>query len=222
MTSPSDDGRASGGGHKTDDRGEERLRQLIEAARQGRCEAFDALFAGCRDYLLAVARSRLDPTLGAKVAPSSIVQETLLQAHQHFERFKGDSEQELLAWLAAILETNVKAAWRFHAGTKKRDFRRELSLDAGLDARILEQLAADNCPPDAPAIQDDEALWLARAMRGLSDEHRAVITMRTFQGMPFAEVGNALGRTESAARNLWVRAVQKLTKQLDPTNGTCG
>jgi DNA-directed RNA polymerase specialized sigma24 family protein len=64
-----------------------------------------------RDYLRLLAR--LDP--------SDIVQQTLLQAHQALDQFQGEGDAALAAWLRQILARNLAMALRDHARAK-RDF----------------------------------------------------------------------------------------------------
>src|SRR5262245_54559198 len=79
------------------------LRRWIEEARQGNQQALGGLLEACRPYLLLIANEELDADLRAKIAPSDLVQETLLRAQQEFGRFKDDGEDRLLAWLRRIL-----------------------------------------------------------------------------------------------------------------------
>ena len=69
----------------------------LTAARDGCRDALGKALESCRRYLLCVARHELDLSLQAKGGASDLVQETFLEAHRDFDRFRGDSEVELLA-----------------------------------------------------------------------------------------------------------------------------
>src|SRR5690349_3429949 len=102
-----------------------------------------------RDYLRLLARLELDPRLRAKLNPSDLVQQTLLQAHRALDRFRGASESELLAWLRRILARLMANAAR-DLGRARRDAGRERSLDETLErssARLETILAADQSSP---------------------------------------------------------------------------
>src|ERR1700738_1008847 len=84
-----------------------------------------------RSYLRLLAGLQLDPRLRAKLDPSDLVQQTLLQAYQGLPQFRGQSEAELAAWLRQILDRHLANATR-DLGRTKRDVARERSLEGTL------------------------------------------------------------------------------------------
>ena len=55
---------------------------------------------------------------------------------------------------------------------------------------------------------------LREAILALPDEYRTVLMLRTWERLPFGEVGKRMDRSPDAARMLWARAVQQLSQQL--------
>src|SRR5580704_7277509 len=96
-----------------------------------------------RTYLLLLARMQMGKQLCAKLDPSDVVQQTLLDAHRQLEQFRGSTSAEMAGWLRRMLACNLADALRaFSRG--KRDAARERSLEAALDgssARIESWLA---------------------------------------------------------------------------------
>src|SRR5437870_3310258 len=111
-----------------------------------------------RDYLRVLAQARLGPRLRAKLDPSDVVQQTLLEAHQAREQFRGSTREQLCAWLRQMLARNLANAVR-DFGRAKRDLAREVSLDAELStssARLEEWLAAEQSSPSAQAEKQEQ------------------------------------------------------------------
>jgi len=55
---------------------------------------------------------------------------------------------------------------------------------------------------------------LAAALSQLPDEQRDCLIMRFLQGLSIAETAEVLGRTEGAVKQLQLRAIRRLAKQL--------
>jgi RNA polymerase sigma-70 factor (ECF subfamily) len=190
-----------------------RLELLIAQARGGSTEALGELLARCQRYLLLVANDLLDSDLRPKGGASDLVQDTFLEAHQDFSHFHGGTEQELLAWLTAILNHRLANHVRHFRGTLKRDVGRELSLEAGwhLEAESFAQAGA---APQQAVIARDEAGQLRAAVRRLPKGMRQVLFLRTWERRSFAEIASKLGSTPEAVRKVWSRAVRRLQLEL--------
>jgi len=85
-----------------------------------------------RSYLHLLARLQLQGRPPARLDPSDVVQQTLLEAHRQRGQFRGQTDVERAAWLRQILAHNLAdAARRLHRD--KRDVRRERSLEKELE-----------------------------------------------------------------------------------------
>jgi len=118
-------------------------------AHEGSSDALGELLATCRGYLLLVANLKLGESLQAKLGASDLVQETFVEAQRIFDRFNGNSERELLAWLVAILENKLGNTIKRYQYSAKRDVARELPL--GLNessAADLQLVAAGESPSE--------------------------------------------------------------------------
>lgn len=194
--------------------------RLIQAAQDGSDEALGRLVKQCRSYLLLVANSELDRQLHAKVAPSDVVQETLLRAHEHFEQFNGSSEKEFLAWVRRILlnqVVNVKRDLR----RAKRDVNREQPIagNSRISAPPIDPATGDPTPSRQVA-QDETSQALAEALARLPEDYRQAVIMRSWKRLSFAEIGKRLDRSEDAARKIWYRALERLQKDMDDPNNS--
>jgi RNA polymerase sigma-70 factor (ECF subfamily) len=171
---------------------------------------------GYRDYLRLLARLQLGPRLRAKLDPSDVVQQAILQAHEGRAQFRGRTEAEWLAWLRAIL-ANVLAAAGRRFETRAREVGRERSLEAELElssSRLECLLAADQTSPSERAVRCEELLRLARALTGLPEDQRRVVELHHLKGLPVAEVARDMGRTRPAVVGLLYRGLKRLRELL--------
>jgi RNA polymerase sigma-70 factor (ECF subfamily) len=172
-----------------------------------------------RPYLLLLARLHLDPRLRAKLDPSDVVQQTLLQAHQARAQLRGRAQAERAAWLRQILARNLAHAVR-DLGRARRDVARERSLAAALDAssaRLDAWLAAEQSSPSQQAQGNEQRLRLAEALTTLPDAQREALVLHYWQGQSLADIGRQLGRSAAAVAGLLHRGLTQLRTLLqDP------
>jgi RNA polymerase sigma-70 factor (ECF subfamily) len=170
-----------------------------------------------RDYLRLLARLRLDPRLRAKLDPSDVVQQTLLEAHQGLAQFRGRTFAERAAWLRQILARNLANAVR-DLGRDKRDVNRERSLEAAVEesaSRLEAWLAAEQSSPSERAERNEEAVRLARALAALPEAQREVVVLRHCQGWSLADISRHVGRSPSAVAGLLHRGLHDLRTRLE-------
>jgi RNA polymerase sigma-70 factor, ECF subfamily len=190
------------------------VEKWIDLARQGNREALGRLLDLCRHYLLLVANQELTPALWAKIAPSDIVQDTLLEAGRDFPGFLGGNEDELLAWLRSILRNNV-ANVRRHFETEKREVDREVPLEECSPEELLEGAVSPTETPSKYAQAREQDEQLQRAIGQLPERYRHVLLLKSIENLTFPQIAERLGSTEDAVRKLWGRAVEELLKLLD-------
>ncbi len=170
------------------------------------------LIETCRAYLLMAANKAVGSELRAKVAPSDLVQDTIIAAVQNFEQFNGTSERELLAWLTKILSYRVvDAARKFRR--QKADVAREISIDD--EAREIElSISGHDGTPSELVMAEEEERRLMAAMKDLSPEDAELVRLRNWEQLSFEEIGQRLGLSESGVRKRWAQAVKELRRLL--------
>ena len=173
-----------------------------------------------RAYLHLLARLSLASRLRGKVDPSDVVQQTLLQAHEHLGQFRGQSDAELAAWLRRILANHLAKLIR-DFGRARRDVAAERSLEAELgvsSVRLRDWVAAGESSPSARAARDEDAVRLADALAELPEPQRDALVLQHWQGLSLAEIGHRLDRTPAAVAGLIKRGVRRLRELLDEGN----
>jgi RNA polymerase sigma-70 factor (ECF subfamily) len=169
-----------------------------------------------RSYLLLLARLKLDRKLRGKLDASDVVQQTLLEAHEALESFRGDDLAALAAWLRQILARNLANAVR-DLTRAKRDVRKERSLQAALDSSASQLegwLAAEQSSPSQKLERHERALQLAEALAQLPEAQRDAVVLRHFQGLPLAEIAEQLDCTTAAVTGYLHRGLKNLRKSL--------
>ena len=169
-----------------------------------------------RSYLVLLARLKLDRKLRGKLDASDVVQQTLLEAHQALESFRGNDLPAQAAWLRQILARNLANAVR-DLTRAKRDVRKERSLQADLDnsaSQLEGWLAAEQSSPSQKMERHERALQLAEALAQLPDAQRDAIVLRHFQGLSLAEIAEQLDCTTAAVTGLLQRGLKNLRKSL--------
>lgn len=165
-----------------------------------------------RDYLCVLARAQLDPRLQGKLDPSDVVQQSLLEAHQAREQFRGHGPAQQAAWLRQILARNLANVQR-DFGRARRDVARERSLQTALDesaARLEAWVAASGPSPSQQALQGEQVLRLTAALATLPEPQRTAVVLRHCQGWSLAAISQHLGRTPAAVAGLLHRGLRQL------------
>src|ERR1700744_900348 len=104
------------------------VEELLRLAHGGDGSAWGRLLYLYRNYLSLLARLQIGRRLQGKVDAADLVQETFLEAHRNWERFRGTSEAELVGWLRSILAARIADVIRRFLGSLRRDVRLEREL----------------------------------------------------------------------------------------------
>jgi len=174
-----------------------------------------------RNYLKLLARAQVDLHLRSRADASDLVQETFLDACRDFHQFRGSTEAELMAWLKKILIYNVAKFIQRQVVAKKRDARRDVSLDRHLaaisqsSAHFEAALASPASTPSVQASRRERAAVVADYLAQLPPAYREVILLRNLECLAFAEVARRMQRSSGAVRILWVRALDHLRRLLE-------
>ena len=165
---------------------------LVEAARQGQREAFDALVARHQATLRVQAARYL--VSGDDVL--DVVQDAFFSAYRHLERFETD--RPFLPWLRQILRNRVLNLLRDRAVERSRPL-------AMVDAALAE---ASQTPNDEDGNDDGDGSEL-EAMRhcleGLETKARELLDLRHVQGMAVKEIAQVIGRSPGSVSMLLMR-----------------
>ena len=191
--------------------------QLLLEAQAGNAATLGRLLEMYRRYLALLARVQIGQRLQGKVDASDIVQETFLEAHRNFPRFRGKTEAELVQWLRQILAANLADLCRRYLGAQGRDVRLEREIQDAFDRSsvLLDQgLVANLSSPSQQAVRREQSVLLADALAQLPDDYREVLVLRHLEELTFPEVAQRMGRSLDSVEKLWMRGLAKLRQVL--------
>ena len=187
--------------------------ELLNQAKAGSLADLGVLLDSYRHYLGLLARVEVGRRLQAKLAASDLVQDTLLEAHRNFPKFRGTTSQELAGWLRQIMAAGLANLLRHYYGTQARDVRLERDLAQRLDqsSMLLDGGLVDrHSSPSGQASRREQAVRLADAMVRLPTDYQEVLILRHFEGLTFPEIGRRMDRSVDAVEKLWVRGLAGL------------
>jgi RNA polymerase sigma-70 factor, ECF subfamily len=173
-----------------------------------------------RDYLRLLARLQLNSKLQAKLDGSDIVQQTLLQAHENRDQFRGQSDAEMAGWLRSILANVLATAIRRYAADARNLGRERVVQDslANSSARIENWLAAEQSSPSEHVMRIEELARLANALAQLPNDQREVIELHHLKGLSIADIAESMQRTKPSVMGLLFRGQKKLRELFQPSS----
>ncbi len=190
---------------------------MLRLAQEGNADAIGDILMLYRPLLLTIANQELDAKLKIKEAASDLVQTTILEAHQNFEKFKSCEPEEFLVWLRQLLRDNMADAARKYRRAKKRQISRERPLASDHVRELIGRLSMRREPgPQSDAIRREDQQKIVDAVEKLDREYRQVLIWRFRDGLEFAEIGAKIDRSPDAARMLCNRAMKQLKSILGP------
>ena len=180
----------------------------IEQVRAGYGEAFRLLV---ERYSRTIFRLTYRMT-GNEQDAEDMVQETFLRAYRQIHSY--DSRAGFGTWLFRIA-TNCSLDL-----LRKRGVRRESQEPAFEDDGPKREIPSPAPSPERLAISGQIRRRLRVALAQLSPAERAAFILRHFEGVSIDEISQALGHSNSAARQSVFRAAAKLRRALAPLEGT--
>ena len=166
--------------------------------------------------LLQRCAPKVSPNYQGKFDESDLIQQTLVEAHENRDAFRGKSEAELTGWLQRMLSRNFLDAVRRLRSQKRniaieQQTRRRSDL-SGDGSKI--QLTAEHTSPSGKAMLQEDLLRMKNAIGLLPDAQREALTLHHLQGMTLAEVSSRMNRTAPAIAGLLHRGLQALKREM--------
>lgn len=154
-------------------------------------EALCAEYGAVYHYALAMCRNEQEA--------QDIVQETFLKAMRAVGKFKGESS--LYTWLCSI----AKNLWTDKCRRSGRELPSDEWSPANEDSgQSVEQLLAEK----------DTLRLVHKVLHSLDEPYKEVFSLRVFGELPYADIAELFGKTESWARVTYYRAKKMIILKL--------
>jgi RNA polymerase sigma factor (sigma-70 family) len=140
-----------------------------------------------------------------------IVQDAAIEVLKYGPRFHVSDDGRFRALLARIIENVLRDRNDWYRA-KRRAISREspLSRDTVLDLDPPRESAER---PSQAAVRNERQAWVRLVIECLPEEERRVITLRDWDGLTYAAIGERLDLSINAVRNRYLRAMDHLEKE---------
>ena len=159
-------------------------RELVERCQRGAMDAYEVLVNRYRNRVFGLAFSMLRNEQDA----TDLCQETFVKGWQAIRSFRKNAS--FYTWLYRIA-TNLCIDF-----VRKRDRRPTVPFEETVDSDtdVNTEVAPSNQPLPTDEIRRRELReQIDAALLELSPEHRAVVQLREFEGLEYAEIAKAVG-----------------------------
>lgn len=171
--------------------------QLARRARSDR-SAFSVLYAAHVDRVYRYLLSRTSSPADAE----ELTSRTFLNALTHLDQYRGRGGG-FGSWLMSIAH-NLLANWYRDRGRRPPT--------AALDAALA--VPADTPGPES-SLEKNELIQRVRdAVSTLGEDRQRLIELKYVDGLPNAEIGRMMGRSEGAVKALHHRTLRELQRRL--------
>lgn len=166
-----------------------------------------------RPRLLAMLRGRMPTALSARLDAEDLLSDAYVLARRKWTAFRPEQWASLYAWLYHFDRDRLFDAWRQHCRLA-RSPQWEVPWPEPSSAQLALRLQANLTGPSTAAVRNEQHEALRKAIDELRPQDRELIKVRHFEHLSFAEAAQILGITRNAANVRYVRALERLKKQL--------
>jgi len=194
--------------------------ELLQRAAHGDGQARQAVLVRHRERLKHMVAVRMDRRLAARIDPSDVVQEALVDAARGFDDYLRQRPVPFYPWLRQLAWDRLIELHRRHLHAQRRSVKREEPLALHLSDQSALQLAdrvlARQSSPSDRAIRSEVRTRIRAALDQLSERDREVLVLRHLEQLSTRETAAVLGITEGAVKTRHLRALERLRELLIP------
>jgi len=204
---------------------ESRTGDLLSRAAEGDRAAANELLLRHNDRLKKMISVRIDPAVSARVDPSDVIQETMIEAVRKLPEYLANQPVPFYPWLRQIAWERLVHLHEQHIRTQKRSVRREVSWDRSLSDHSVMQLAGkfagSGTTPSQGAIRTERRERVRAALNSMTPNDREVLVMLYLEQLGVDEIASILDLTVAGVKSRHRRALIRLTSSLAAESGGC-
>ncbi|MCA9214841.1 MAG: sigma-70 family RNA polymerase sigma factor [Planctomycetales bacterium] len=192
--------------------------QLLRMTADGNANAAARLLSKHRDRLRKLISVRLDSRVSARVDPSDVIQEALVDADKQLANYALERPLPFYPWLRQVTLARLAQVHRFHLQAQRRSVHREAEQIEILDQStfaLAKQLIANTRSPSEISRRQEEHHQLQDAISELSDGDREVLVLRYVEQLQTSDAAAVLGVSPNAFAQKHLRAVRRLRQIVD-------
>lgn len=192
---------------------------LLNQVGQGDRSATERLLERHRGRLRKMVAARIDGRLVARIDPSDVVQETLVEAHVRLPEYLVNRAVAFYPWLRSLAWNRLVDLHRRHILAERRAVDLEAGFAPGISnasAMVLaERLVSSGTTPPQRVLRDELILRMREALDRLSPADRETLLLRFVEQLSVAEASQVCGVPEGTLKTRQARALVRLKQLLD-------
>jgi RNA polymerase sigma-70 factor (ECF subfamily) len=191
---------------------------LLVRAGQGDDGARQRLFEKHRSRLKRMVAVRMDHRLAARLDPSDVVQEALVDAARDLPAYLKSQPMTFYPWLRQLAWDRLVRLHRHHIGTARRSINREraaLPLPDQSAVDLARRLISSRTSPSGHLIREELRERVRATLDRMPPRDREVLVLRYLEMLTNAEIAEVLGVTEGTVKVRHFRALERFRGLLD-------
>jgi RNA polymerase sigma-70 factor (ECF subfamily) len=192
--------------------------ELVELAGGGDAAARQLLLMRHRKRLRQMVAFRLDRRLAARVDPSDVVQEAIMEAAVRLSDYLERRPLPFYPWLRQLAWDKLIELHRRHIHAQKRSITREDADVLGLpDESVVElasRLLAGGSSPSHHVLREELRDRVRAALVTLAERDREILVLRHLEQLSVREIAVVIGISEGAVKVRHLRALERFRRLL--------
>jgi len=187
--------------------------ELLGRAATGDHGAREQLLERHRRRLVQMVSVRLDGRIKARLDPSDVVQEALMDADRDLSDFLRERPVPFYVWLRQLTWQRLVKLHQHHQAGKRHVAREQPPAPALNDdsaAALAQHLLGRGASPSSQLVRKELRRRVQNALDLLAERDREVLVLRYLEGLSSKETAAVLGIREGAAKVRHLRALERL------------